>query len=743
MLPSWCPSVSTLRRTAPRQFRPHLDCLEERWTPAGFVSWDGGAGTNNWFDAANWSGDTLPGNGDTVDISEATRVVFNGAGKPDPMVDSISAYGTSLLQVTGGALTTLSYVNGLSGLQISPAATFTLGGAVADANSSDVFGDIVNHGTFNFRKPGNSSFLVADGQFVNNGTFTWTGGNNFATGGRFTNNGLFDWRSSSTGSLFPTDTLTNNGTFRWAGTGGIGFSLSSEPNVYGLVNTGTFVMLSDATVFADGGVQGVPYQVINSGLMVKAAGSPDGRSIFREITSFTNSGTVAINAGTLRVQTDITQTAGQVRLGTGPGGPFVTLELIEPGSDGPDDIHTLFLGGGTLVGSGQIVGDVVNTGGVVAPGFSPGIIQVIGNFTQDPGGTLNMQIASLGGPGSGHDQLQVVGDVVLDGTLNVETTSPFVPIAGDTFVLIINVPRPDPMNLPGAVTGTITGTFATINGRTITPFRSYFETYNPTDFRVTAQGEDPPPTPTPDPTPTPTPDPAPVQTVDPFFFIIFPELPESVSAALVRVRTASGIDFGLGAAVQGELPIIVQRTQRFDQIFNYGEAFRQNGNDGIGDITGVVFTDLDGDGARSDGEPYRPGQVVFLDVDGDGIRSEGEPFTVTDAAGVYRFRDLRPGRYPVRLELGPKSDQTLPKRPWDVTLTVTVREVDDVDFAVVDRRLKKPTRPIPAAPAARPTSPQPGDATEATSPGQFGVAALGLLGVAVRRRAGRPRRLPS
>jgi hypothetical protein len=49
--------------------RLHAEQLEEIVVPAT-VTWDGGAGTFKWSDAANWSGDTLPGTADDVSIPD-------------------------------------------------------------------------------------------------------------------------------------------------------------------------------------------------------------------------------------------------------------------------------------------------------------------------------------------------------------------------------------------------------------------------------------------------------------------------------------------------------------------------------------------------------------------------------------------------------------------------------------------------------------------------------------------------
>jgi len=65
-----------------------------------------------------------------------------------------------------------------------------------------------------------------------------------------------------------------------------------------------------------------------------------------------------------------------------------------------------------------------------------------------------------------------------------------------------------------------------------------------------------------------------------------------------------------------------------------------------GEITGVVWDDLDGDGIQDDNEPTIPGATVTL-IGPDGSTQT----TVTDANGQYRFENLPPGDYSVTFTL--------------------------------------------------------------------------------------------
>ncbi len=71
------------------------------------------------------------------------------------------------------------------------------------------------------------------------------------------------------------------------------------------------------------------------------------------------------------------------------------------------------------------------------------------------------------------------------------------------------------------------------------------------------------------------------------------------------------------------------------------------GNFKLGEIHGVSFEDLDGDGAQEPGEASLSGRTVYLDADANGQWDTGETSTVTDESGNYSFSDLGPGTYKI------------------------------------------------------------------------------------------------
>ena len=104
--------------------------------------------------------------------------------------------------------------------------------------------------------------------------------------------------------------------------------------------------------------------------------------------------------------------------------------------------NTLNAGGGAVDcqqgicnGSGNIAGNLTNSGAQLAPGNSPGRLSVDGTFVQTADGTLNIE---LGGtvPGDEYDQLVVDGTVDLAGTLSVTLLDGFDPSPGSSFEVV-------------------------------------------------------------------------------------------------------------------------------------------------------------------------------------------------------------------------------------------------------------------------------------------------------------------
>lgn len=131
--------------------------------------------------------------------------------------------------------------------------------------------------------------------------------------------------------------------------------------------------------------------------------------------SFTNTGGLTVGPGTALTAANYHQTAGSTRI------------------DGTLTTETFALDGGTFGGHGAIGGDlIVGAGGVVAPGGSPGLLTINGNYTQDPLASLAIELGGLIREDE-YSALIVTGDLTLDGTLDVLLWDGFEPLAGDSF----------------------------------------------------------------------------------------------------------------------------------------------------------------------------------------------------------------------------------------------------------------------------------------------------------------------
>lgn len=102
------------------------------------------------------------------------------------------------------------------------------------------------------------------------------------------------------------------------------------------------------------------------------------------------------------------------------GGDVITSLLLNYG---------LFKGGGT-----SFTGNVENYG-TVSPGSSPGTLNISGNYTQGPLGTLLIELEGTT-QGTGYDFLNISGTATLGGLLDVNLLGSFIPSIGDEFDIL-------------------------------------------------------------------------------------------------------------------------------------------------------------------------------------------------------------------------------------------------------------------------------------------------------------------
>ncbi len=178
-----------------------------------------------------------------------------------------------------------------------------------------------------------------------------------------------------------------------------------------------------------------------------------------------------VDAGTIDNAGALTITGASVNLalfdGPALNGPRELRNVsgtltVQPGASlGLPFSQPLLLDGGVLRGGGTVNGDVESTGGTVSPGSSPGTLAIAGDYTQEAGGTLRVEIA--GTDASQYDLLDVGGTATIDGVLEIVNAPGFDPAPSATFRILDAATR--------------TGTFETVSGSQITPGKSYVPSY--------------------------------------------------------------------------------------------------------------------------------------------------------------------------------------------------------------------------------------------------------------------------
>jgi hypothetical protein len=142
-------------------------------------------------------------------------------------------------------------------------------------------------------------------------------------------------------------------------------------------------------------------------------------------------GIIQMQNGTLEVQSEAAMK------GMDSGGH--DLAFIQTGGEvmlnGTFETTQAGLPGGTMSGGGTLAGNLINDGGTLAPGASPGTFTVTGDYVQTNTGTLRIEVA---GRSAGQcDQLRVGGAAHLGGTLEVALLNSFAPDIGEQFRFLL------------------------------------------------------------------------------------------------------------------------------------------------------------------------------------------------------------------------------------------------------------------------------------------------------------------
>ena len=336
-----------------------------------FNFWDGAAPakeSNNFVDGGNGIWQNSSGNNDwtTTDgvvsgaYTDGTFAIFAAAAGTVEIDNSLGAVTASGLQFASDGYT----ITGQDLTLIGPQSTIRVGDGTALGLGYTA--------TINTALIGSTQLVKADlGTLVLSGSNAYTGGTQIDAG---------TLRISSDANLgAAAGALVFNG-----GILNTTADITSARNVT-MIGNGTFVTDAGTSLVFTGALTG-------TGNLIK-----DGAGILALNDTSNHTGTTTVRAGSLFIN-------GDLSLATG-------LTSVASGS--------------TLGGSGIIGGDVmVADGATLAPGNSPGTLTINGSLALSSGSVLDFEFgeANVAG-GARNDLVNVGGDLVLDGTINVSVSS--------------------------------------------------------------------------------------------------------------------------------------------------------------------------------------------------------------------------------------------------------------------------------------------------------------------------------
>jgi hypothetical protein len=343
---------------------------------AAAITWDSAA-SGFWDEPLNWSTDTVPGPGDDVTIAPAGSPITVTV-RISVTVGSLVLAGPHALEIEAGSAVTIT-----NGINLN-------GGNLAAAGSLRV------NGASTWNSAGESSIR---GTFTNDGTLAITGLNH-RLHGSLTNNGTLNHQS---GKLYLVADENESTT------------LNNSPGA--VYDYKSDVTLSMACVSQHGTLT-----FNNDGTVIKSAGMGES-AISSEgagcVLAFNNNGAIDVQKGTLRFDLGFTST-GSINIAADTA-LNVTISLLN-------------LQGGSLTGKGSYFGNLYNSG-IINPGTSAGILTINGTYIQDSFGVIHIELGGLA-PGTQFDQLKINGNATLDGELRISYINGFIPVAGNSFLII-------------------------------------------------------------------------------------------------------------------------------------------------------------------------------------------------------------------------------------------------------------------------------------------------------------------
>ncbi len=403
--------------------------------------------------------------GGTLTSSGTARIVANNSGSN--ILSGVQISGNALDMSAGTA--TLQLTNGTNFTALS---TFTVGG-----NSYLRVAEAVTLTNLNLTLTGNGSSLqLYGGNAVTLAstvmvTGAGTGNNNVGISNDYgdngtnalTNQGTLQATAASTSlNINPSGVFTNQGTIQASGGGtvtvpiGITFSNFSS----GTLTGGTYIVQAGSTI--DFGTRTI--STIGPGTVVTL----DGMS-----STFTAVNSVTTNNGTFNLTTG--------RNFTVTGGTLTNSGTLTVGNTAATTLTgaVVDFSGGVVQGAGTITGTVmVNSGGTLHPGNSPGILTIMSAVTLASGANFAVDLngATIG---TTYSQLNLTGGGSINlGNATLVTSLGYAPAPGDSFTIITGG------TVSGIFNGLTSGSMVPLGTFQGTPYSGYI-TYNSTSVVLT------------------------------------------------------------------------------------------------------------------------------------------------------------------------------------------------------------------------------------------------------------------
>lgn len=177
-----------------------------------------------------------------------------------------------------------------------------------------------------------------------------------------------------------------------------------------------------------------------------------------------SNGIIQMQNGTLEVQSEA------ALRGMDSGGS--DLAFVQSGGEvilnGTFETSNAGLQGGTMSGGGTLAGNLINDGGTLAPGASPGMFTITGNYVQT--NTDMLRIEGADRAAGRCDQLRVGGTAHLGGMPEVALLNSFAPDIGEQFLFLVATNRSgtfSQLSAPAglALTHSSTGLVPVLTGR--------------------------------------------------------------------------------------------------------------------------------------------------------------------------------------------------------------------------------------------------------------------------------------